>query len=131
MKLSAAARRGIRRDFWDLYVMFERGTPTLQQALDDYRRRYGVSESDLYHVLKALTYFADADAEALYPLGLTEGEVAGNQANGNHGRCTARAALTPDTGPWLRRVTFHGIASRPTARSSIHQCSVGAGVATG
>lgn len=71
MKLSAAARRGIRRDFWDLHVMFERGTPALDQALDDYKRRYGVSDSDVYHVLKALTYFADAESEALYPLGLT------------------------------------------------------------
>lgn len=71
MKLSAAARRGIRRDFWDLYAMFQLGTPTLEQALDDYKLRYGVSESDVYHVLKALTYFADADSETLFPLGLT------------------------------------------------------------
>lgn len=72
MKLSAAARRGIRRDFWDLYVMFQRATPTLDQALEDYKRRYGVNESDVYHVLKALTYFADAESEAIYPRGLTE-----------------------------------------------------------
>ena len=71
MKLSAAARRGIRRDFWDLFEMFERDTPTLEQALDDYKRRYGVNESDLYHVLKALTYFDDAESDPLYPLGLT------------------------------------------------------------
>jgi Nucleotidyl transferase AbiEii toxin, Type IV TA system len=74
MKLSAAARRGIRRDFWDLYVMFQRATPTLEQALDDYKLRFGVSESDVYHVLKALTYFDDAEAEASYPLGLTKEE---------------------------------------------------------
>jgi Nucleotidyl transferase AbiEii toxin, Type IV TA system len=72
MKLSAVSRRGIRRDFWDLYEMFSRRTPPLDQALDSYLRRYGVKESDLYHVLKALTYFDDAEADALLPLGLTQ-----------------------------------------------------------
>jgi len=71
MKLSAVSRRGIRRDFWDLYEMFSRRTPSLDQALDSYLRRYGVKESDLYHVLKSLTYFDDAEADALLPLGLT------------------------------------------------------------
>lgn len=71
MKLSAAARRGIRRDFWDLFEMFHRQTPTLDQALDSYLRRYGVKEADLYHVLRALTYFDDAEADELFPLGLT------------------------------------------------------------
>ena len=71
MKLSAVSRRGIRRDFWDLFEMFSRQTPSLDHALDSYLRRYGVKESDLYHVLKALTYFDDAEADALFPLGLT------------------------------------------------------------
>jgi hypothetical protein len=71
MKLSAVSRRGIRRDFWDLHEMLSRQTPSLDQALDSYLRRYGVKESDLYHVLKALTYFGDAEADALLPLGLT------------------------------------------------------------
>ena len=72
MKLSAVSRRGIRRDFWDLYEMFSRQTPSLDCALDSYLRRYGVKESDLYHVLKALTYFDDAEADTLLPLGLSD-----------------------------------------------------------
>lgn len=71
MKLSAVSRRGIRRDFWDLYEIFTRQTPSLDQALNSYIRRYGVKESDVYHVLKAMTYFADAELDALLPLGLT------------------------------------------------------------
>lgn len=71
MKLSAVSRRGIRRDFWDLHALFTDTSLSLSQALDDYVRRYGVSESDLYHVLKSLTYFHDAEAEVLLPLGLT------------------------------------------------------------
>jgi hypothetical protein len=44
---------------------------TLQQALQNYVRRYGVKESDLYHVLRALTYFEDAEADPLMPEGMT------------------------------------------------------------
>jgi hypothetical protein len=72
MKLSAAARRGIRRDFWDLYEIFRNGTPSLGDAVDTYVERYGVKESDLYHVLRSLTYFGDAEADAVLPLGMTE-----------------------------------------------------------
>lgn len=71
MKLSAVSRRGIRRDFWDLHEMCVRQTPSLQQALEGYLRRYGVRQSDLYHVLRSLTYFDDAEADTLLPLGLT------------------------------------------------------------
>ncbi len=71
MKLSAASRRGIRRDFWDLHEMFTRRKPSMDQALGAYLRRYSKKEADLYHVLRALTYFDDAEADALLPLGLT------------------------------------------------------------
>lgn len=70
MKLAAVARRGIRRDFWDLDEMFRQGSFTLEQALDSYVRRFGLKESDLYHVLRALTFFDDAERETTYPLGL-------------------------------------------------------------
>ena len=71
MKLSATARRGIRRDFWDLYEMFRSGRLTLASALASYSRRYGVKESDLYHVMRSLTFFDDAEADVLMPDGLT------------------------------------------------------------
>lgn len=70
MKLAAIARRGIRRDFWDLCEMLQSGALTLEQALASYLARYGVKESDLYHVLRSLTYFADAETDPLLPLGL-------------------------------------------------------------
>jgi hypothetical protein len=72
MKLSAISRRGIRRDFWDLHEMATRGGLTLESALSAYSRRYGASESDLYHVLRSLTYFDDAEADALRPRGMSE-----------------------------------------------------------
>ena len=72
MKLSAISRRGIRRDFWDLFEITTRGGVPLQAAAEAYVRAFGVKESDLYHVLRALTYFDDADAEVVFPVGLGE-----------------------------------------------------------
>jgi hypothetical protein len=71
MKLSAAARRGIRRDFWDLFEIFQGGELTLDTALASYARRFGVKESDRYHVIRSLTFFDDAEANAIFPDGLT------------------------------------------------------------
>jgi hypothetical protein len=71
MKFAAVSQRGIRRDFWDHFELLRRGT-ALGQALDDYALRYGASHSDLYHVLRALTYFGDADRDSVMPAGMDE-----------------------------------------------------------
>lgn len=70
MKLSAVARRGIRRDFWDLKVIIESGI-SIEVAARAYVRRFRVSEGDLYPVLRALTYFEDAEKDSLFPEGMT------------------------------------------------------------
>ena len=70
MKLAAIARRGIRRDFWDLYAILSSGV-TLAQSGEAYVARYGVKESDLYSVARALTYFQGAEKDRVYPEGLT------------------------------------------------------------
>jgi hypothetical protein len=71
MKIAAVARRGIRRDFWDLREILGSGRLMLEQSLASYSRRYGVKEPELYHVLRSLTYFEDAEADPLLPDGLT------------------------------------------------------------
>jgi hypothetical protein len=71
MKLAAISRRGIRRDFWDLDEIIERGGIPLRTAARAYVKRFAVHESDLYAVMRALTYFDDAEAEAVWPAGLT------------------------------------------------------------
>lgn len=71
MKLSAIARRGLRRDFWDLHAITTDGGISLPAAARGYVKRFGVKESDLYAVLRALTYFVDADADVLWPAGLS------------------------------------------------------------
>lgn len=70
MKLSALARRGIRRDFWDLHAILETGI-TLREAGDAYVQRFGLAESDLYHVARSLTYFVDAEKDPAFPAGLS------------------------------------------------------------
>lgn len=70
MKLAAVARRGIRRDFWDLEEIARHGL-SLADAATAYLERFGVAEADLYHVLRALTFFDDAEREPVLPGGLT------------------------------------------------------------
>lgn len=71
MKLAAVARRGIRRDFWDLRAIVETGL-SLNDIARAYTERFGASEADLYHVARALTYFDDAEKDPAYPAGLDD-----------------------------------------------------------
>lgn len=61
MKLSAIASRGALRDFWDLHGLLRARSMSLPDALDLYRRKF--QQEDIGHVIRALVYFADADAE--------------------------------------------------------------------
>ncbi|HSN97527.1 MAG TPA: nucleotidyl transferase AbiEii/AbiGii toxin family protein [Candidatus Nanopelagicales bacterium] len=70
MKLAAIARRGLRRDFWDLFAILHAGI-SLEGAASDFLQRFGRSEADLYHVLRALTYFEDAERDPVLPRGLS------------------------------------------------------------
>jgi hypothetical protein len=70
MKLSAISRRGLRRYFWDLYEVLRRTTLTLRACGEAYVQRFGVREADLYHVLRGLTYFDDAEKDPVFPPGL-------------------------------------------------------------
>lgn len=70
MKLAAVARRGIRRDFWDLRVIIEHGI-SLEEAAHAYVRRFRAANGDLYPVFRSLTYFADADKDEVFPAGMT------------------------------------------------------------
>jgi hypothetical protein len=63
MKLATVASRGLKRDFWDLEVIATQGGITLARACEAYVDRFGKQRADLYHVIRALTYFDDADGE--------------------------------------------------------------------
>jgi hypothetical protein len=62
MKLAAVAQRGSRKDFVDLYAIGRAGH-SLSTILEGYRTKYGVR--DIGHLLYALVYFDDADAERM------------------------------------------------------------------
>lgn len=70
MKLAAIARRGLRRDFWDLFALLEGGLDLVDVG-SAFLRRFGRSEADLYHVMRALTWFDDAERAPVFPPGLT------------------------------------------------------------
>jgi len=62
MKLSAIAQRGSKKDFVDLFALGRNGFP-LSDMLEWYRAKFGVEETG--HILYALAYFDDADAERM------------------------------------------------------------------
>ncbi|MFN0214244.1 MAG: nucleotidyl transferase AbiEii/AbiGii toxin family protein [Saprospiraceae bacterium] len=60
MKLAAIAGRGRKRDFFDLYYLL-REFP-LPYLFDCYAVKYG--EASVFHALRSLTYFDDAEEDA-------------------------------------------------------------------
>ena len=64
MKLAAISGRGSRKDFADMYFIL-RDKPTLEAYFDLLPRKYGAHRVNLYHILKSLTYFEDAETEPM------------------------------------------------------------------
>jgi hypothetical protein len=62
MKVEAIASRGARKDFYDLYFICESGI-TFPQAIAAFQARFASAKPDLYHRLRALTYFDDAERD--------------------------------------------------------------------
>jgi hypothetical protein len=62
MKLSAIVQRGSRKDFVDLYALVTSGH-SLRLILETYQEKFGVQE--IGHLLYALSFFDDADAERM------------------------------------------------------------------
>lgn len=71
MKIGAISRRGLRRDFWDLYVLMTKGRLALSTIVGAYEKRYGRASSDRYHVARALTFFEDAERDDPRLLGMS------------------------------------------------------------
>jgi hypothetical protein len=62
MKVEAIASRGARKDFYDLYFICQAAL-TLEQAIAAFQERFASAKPDLYHRLRALTFFEDAERE--------------------------------------------------------------------
>ena len=63
MKIEAVSSRGARKDFVDLFFICQDTGKGLAFALDAYTRRFSEAQPDLFHRVKALTYFEDAERE--------------------------------------------------------------------
>lgn len=64
MKIAAVADRGTRRDFIDLYYIFnETEIMTLEESLKLYNKKFKVLSQNKIHILKSLVYFDDADRD--------------------------------------------------------------------
>lgn len=57
MKLDAVTKRGSKKDFYDMYYLFDRFSP--HEILGFYNQMFRHSTS--FHVIKSLTYFEDAE----------------------------------------------------------------------
>lgn len=60
LKLGAIANRGVRKDFIDLYYIFQKYS--LNDLLSFYKRMYKVNEH--FSLLKSMTYFEDAENDS-------------------------------------------------------------------
>jgi predicted nucleotidyltransferase component of viral defense system len=63
MKLAALASRGAKRDFVDLYVLSQ--NYGLKELVGFFRRKFAKTTFSHIHLLKSLTYFADAETEPM------------------------------------------------------------------
>jgi len=61
MKIHAIGDRGTKRDFFDLYFLAKEFP--LEQVLKFYDQKYGKSENNLYHIIRSLNYFIDAEID--------------------------------------------------------------------
>ena len=59
MKLSAAAGRGSKKDFFDIYELLQHHS--FDQLLLRYTTKYPTI--DTYHIIRSLVYFEDAQAQ--------------------------------------------------------------------
>ncbi len=63
MKISAISSRGTKRDFVDLYIVAKQYT--LSELFGLFRQKFSLTPYNNVHILKSLTYFADAELEPM------------------------------------------------------------------
>lgn len=62
-KFKTIAQRGSKKDFYDLYAVLKLKMP-LKDACGIFKNRFGSAGISMYHVLRGLVYFDDADNES-------------------------------------------------------------------
>ena len=64
MKISAIAGRGSRKDFIDLFCIATMKY-SLAECLTMFEKKFSAHTTDRYHLLRSVTYFADAEEEVM------------------------------------------------------------------
>jgi predicted nucleotidyltransferase component of viral defense system len=67
MKLATISGRGAKRDFYDLYTICQQRF-SFATALDLHKKKYRTSPTDVYHLLRSVTYYVDAEDDPIPPL---------------------------------------------------------------
>ena len=60
MKIDAIGGRGTKRDFVDLYFICKQ--LSLNECFDLYCQKYGSDKNNLFHLIRSLSYFVDAES---------------------------------------------------------------------
>lgn len=60
MKLSAVTGRGTKKDFYDIYFLLK--IMPLAEIIELFRKKF--SQQEVFHVIKSLSYFEDAEGYA-------------------------------------------------------------------
>jgi len=71
-KFKAISQRGSKKDFYDLYAIVRLKT-TIEDSCRIFKERFSSSGINIYHVLKSLSFFEDAEGEP-DPILLVTGE---------------------------------------------------------
>lgn len=62
-KFKTVAQRGSKKDFFDIFCAVKMMKISLNETVSIFKKRFGSSGLNLYHVLRSLTYFEDANQE--------------------------------------------------------------------
>ena len=65
MKIHAMEDRGVKRDFIDLFFLAKEFS--IDQMLEYYDKKYGVLEERIFHIIKSMGYFDEADNDDWKP----------------------------------------------------------------
>jgi hypothetical protein len=63
MKIDTISSRGSKRDFVDLYFILEKFNLGLKEFFKFFEEKYGTEGYNIYHILKSLVYFDDAEKD--------------------------------------------------------------------
>lgn len=63
MKIDAISSRGSKRDFVDLYFILKKFNLSLKEFFKYFEEKYGSENYNVYHVLKSLVYYEDAEKD--------------------------------------------------------------------